>query len=199
MERESIEIYIEKNIKLIRLAIKRAMLKHPLHRGHPDKIFFEDKDLEQVALKELYLAWDKYDKSKGMQSTFFFKVIYNKIHAYIAHHYIKCKGDITQELNPENSYGKSDIVWTQLDFTETYYLDTIIHDNNEKEYIIDELMKHLTKNQKKVIIDHYFQNISFVDIAKKMNTTTKYVYQLHANALQKMNNTRIKSLLLENL
>lgn len=128
-----------------------------------------DKDeLEQIAIIALYEACKKYDESKGMTfKSYAYMVIHSRIMTYYSNN-AKVYRKEYYSLNVDRY-----AVYKQVDrVCDSAY---IYHKNKEFEESIKSFLKSLSEKDK-TIINYRKQDMSFKEIAEKLNTTPKCIY-----------------------
>lgn len=128
-----------------------------------------DKDeLEQIATIALYEASIKYDKSKGMSfKSYAYMVIHSRIMTYYASNARVYKKEY-YSLNVDRY-----AVYKQVDrVCDSAY---IYHKNKEFEESINLFIESLSEKDKS-IINYRKQDMSFKEIAEKIGTTPKCIY-----------------------
>lgn len=144
--------------------------------------FYNKPHLYEELLQEGYLeiceAILDFDESKNIYFSGYLKsrIYYfylgknNKNYDYIP---------LDMKINSDEDFSLLDIIPDSLNIEEDYIL-------KERKEIIKKAINSLTKRQKEIILDFYFNNMSMVEIAKKYSINYRTVVNTKVNGLKKM-------------
>ncbi len=125
------------------------------------------EDISGDVFLKVYEKLDTFDESKSSLSTWIFTITRNTLTDYYRTR--KVDEEIPEDVSAE--------------FT--------VEDDLCKTETLDELAKALhtlRENERDVIIFRYYSDMSFKDIADKMDMSYSYIRYLHVNALKKLRN-----------
>lgn len=172
-------INIEEHLGLVHFVV---------HKMHSYSMTYDD--MLQEGIIGLIKAQDTYDSTKGYEfSTYAIKVI--KLHLYRAisqqQNIIRIPAYFKDEYKQPISY--------EIDVYEDLKLfETLATDYNLEEHVLNKIeSEHLYKTinklkpkEKYVIINHYFNDKSLVEISKELKVSNQYIGELRNNALRKL-------------
>lgn len=123
------------------------------------------EDITGDVFLKVYENLDTFDESKASLSTWIFTITRNTLTDYYRTRKVdeEIPEDISEEFTVEDDLCKSETL----------------------DELADALLT-LSENERDVIIFHYYSDMSFKDIADKMDMSYSYVRYLHTNALKKL-------------